>query len=67
MQSRPTTREERARHVTTMNANFALEDMHPQADDLDLQRRYVAGEISLDDMLDHTRDFARRHGQPASL
>lgn len=50
-----------------MNASFALESMRPQADDLDLQRRYIEGEISLDDMLDHARDYARRHGQPASL
>lgn len=50
-----------------MNASFALEGMQPQADDLDLQRRYVEGEISLDDMLEHARDFARRHGKPASL
>lgn len=67
MQSHPTTREQRARHVTTMNASFALEGIHPQADDLDLQRRYIAGEISLDDVLDHAREFALRHGQPASL
>lgn len=67
MQSHPTTREERARHVATMNASFALEGIQPQADDLDLQRRYIEGKISLDDMLEHARDSAHRHGKPASL
>ena len=50
-----------------MNASFSLEGMQPQADDLNLQRRYVEGEISLDDMLDHASDYARHHGKPASL
>jgi len=67
MQSRPTTREERASHVAAMNASFALEGMPPQANDLDLQRPYIEGQISLDDMLEHARDYAHRHGQPGSL
>ncbi len=67
MQSRPATREQRARHVATMNASFVLEGMHPQADDLGLQRRYIERQISLAGMLDHARDYARRHGSPTSL
>ena len=50
-----------------MNASFALEGMPPQANDLDLQRPYIEGQISLDDMLEHARDYAHRHGQPGSL
>lgn len=55
-----TTREERAHHVVQMRANFSLEDIHPQADDLELEQRYIDDKISLEDMLLHARDFARR-------
>lgn len=50
-----------------MKASFSIEGMHRQADDLDLQRRYIEGQISLDNMLEHARDCAHRHGQAGSL
>lgn len=59
MQPYQTTREERAHHVARMRANFAIEDMHAQADDLILQQRYVDGDIALADMLTHAYNFAR--------
>jgi hypothetical protein len=55
-----TTREERAVHVTRMRANFAIEDMHGQTDDLDLQQRYIDGNTTLADMLAHAHNFARQ-------
>jgi hypothetical protein len=54
-----TTREERAHHVARMRANFAIEDMRAQADDLTLQQRYIDGDIALADMLAHAYNFAR--------
>jgi len=42
-----------------MRANFAIEDMRAQADDLVLQQRYIDGDIPLADMLAHAYDFAR--------
>ena len=53
-----TTREERVRHVVRMRANLAIEDMHAQADDLDLQQRYIDGDITLADMLASAHNFA---------
>jgi hypothetical protein len=55
-----TTREERARHVAQMRANFAIEDMHAQGYDLGLQQRYIDGDIALADMLAHAHNFARQ-------
>ena len=49
---------ERARHVAQTNATFALEDMHPDADDLVIQQRYIDGTASLDDLLQYARAFA---------
>ncbi|WP_296945505.1 hypothetical protein [uncultured Massilia sp.] len=43
-----------------MRANFAIEDMHAQTDDLDLQQRYIDGDITLADMLAQAHNFARR-------
>jgi hypothetical protein len=42
-----------------MRANFAIEDMRAQADDLALQQRYIDGDIALSDMLSHAYNFAR--------
>jgi hypothetical protein len=58
------TREERARHVARMRANFAIEDMHAQADDLDLQQRYIDDDITLAEMLAHGHNFARQLAKP---
>lgn len=55
-----TTREDRAKHVAQMRANFAIEDMRPDADDLAMQQRYVEGTASLDDLLQYARSFAAR-------
>lgn len=60
MQLRPTTREERACHVAQVRANSAIEGMLPQADDIELQQRYIDGQISIDEMLQYARDFARK-------
>jgi hypothetical protein len=60
MQPYRTTREERTLHVERMRANFAIEDMHAQADDLDLQQRYIDGDIALADMLAHAHNFAHQ-------
>jgi hypothetical protein len=54
------TREERAYHVARMRANFSLEGIHPQVDDLDIEQRYIDGAVTLEDMLQHARDFANR-------
>ncbi|MGZ5199210.1 MAG: antitoxin VbhA family protein [Telluria sp.] len=62
-----TTREERAHHVAQMRASFALEGIHPQADDVDIEQRYIDAKISLDDMLQHARDFARIAATPDDL
>jgi hypothetical protein len=43
-----------------MRTNFALEGIHPQVDDLDIEQRYINGAVTLDDMLQHARDFAGR-------
>jgi len=56
-----TTKEQRRQHVATMRANFAIEDMHPDADDLALQERYIDGTASLDDLMNHARAYAARH------
>ena len=55
-----TTQEERRQHVGQMCANFAIEDMHADADDMVMQERYIAGTASLADLLQHARDFAER-------
>jgi hypothetical protein len=43
-----------------MRANFAIEDMRAQADDVVLQQRYIDGDITLADMLAHAHNFARQ-------
>jgi hypothetical protein len=44
-----------------MRANFALEDMPPDAEDLALQERYIEGTASLDDLLTYARAYASEH------
>jgi hypothetical protein len=51
------TQEQRAKHVAQMRANFGIEGMHPDADDLIWQQRYIDGAASIDDLLRHARDF----------
>lgn len=44
-----TTKAEREKHVAQMRANFAIEDMRPDADDQAMQQRYIDGTASLND------------------
>lgn len=58
-----TTKKQRQKHVSQMNANFAIEEMTPDAEDRKLQQQYIDGMITLDDMLAHAREFAARAQQ----
>ena len=53
-----TTKTEREKHVAQMRANFAIEGMQPDAEDLAMQQRYIDGTASTDDLLQHARAFA---------
>ena len=53
-----TTKAEREKHVAQMRANFAIEDMRPDADDLAMQQRYIDGTASLDNLLQYAWTFA---------
>jgi hypothetical protein len=53
-----TTQAERSKHVAQMRANFAIENMHPDADDLNMQQRYIDGTASIDDLLQYARTYA---------
>ncbi len=53
-----TTKTERAEHVRQANANQALEGLRPDAQDLEIQARYIEGTASLDDLLQHAENFA---------
>jgi hypothetical protein len=55
-----TSRHERSSHVVQMRANFSIEGMEPSADDRQLQQRYIDGTVSLEEMLQHARAYARR-------
>lgn len=52
-------REQRRQNVAVMRANFAIEGMHPNAEDLALQERYIDGTASLDDLMNHARAYCR--------
>lgn len=54
-----TSRAERSFYVAQMRANFSIEGMEPRADDLDLQQRYVRGDVGLEGMLQHAHDYVR--------
>jgi hypothetical protein len=54
-----TIKEQRRQHVATMRANFGIEDMHPTAEDLAWQERYIDGTASLDDLLNYAHTFAK--------
>lgn len=58
--------EKRRKQVYAMRVNFALEGIHPDADDLTLQEAYIMGHVSISDMLEHAREFAARHTQRAA-
>ena len=59
--------EERQKQVHAMRANFALEGIYPDAQDLAIQEAYMVGDASISDMLEHARAFAARYSQPAVL
>jgi len=49
---------ERRHHVQQMRANFALEELLPDSDDMALQSAYIAGELGLHEMWAHALAFA---------
>jgi hypothetical protein len=48
----------RQQAVDQMNANQALEGLRPDAADVAIQRRYVEGTASIENLLRHASDFA---------
>lgn len=54
-------KELRRKHVAAMRANFAIEDMYADAEDLARQEQYIDGTISLDDLMTHARAYAAQH------
>lgn len=62
-----TSREQRQRYVEQTNASMRLSGFEPDADMLELQQRYIDGEITIQDMLDWGaalgRQFQRQEGQ----
>lgn len=61
------TKAQRQRFVEQTNASMRLSGFEPGADMLALQRRYIDGEITIQDMLDWgaalSRQFQRQEGQ----
>lgn len=55
--------EKRRNQVHAMRANFALEGVYPDAEDLAMQEAYIMGHASIFDMLEHARAFAALHSQ----
>lgn len=53
--------------VQQVRANQALEGLHPDAKDLELQAGYVAGTVSIDDMLAHAREFTNQFKTKAAI
>lgn len=62
-----TTQAQRADHVRQANANQALEGLFPDANDREIQARYIAGTASLDDLLQHAKNFVTqiKNGDPS--
>lgn len=56
----------RAEAVAQANANAALEGIEPEALDLDMQARFIAGEIGIEDMLEEIRGQAVEAGKGAA-
>jgi len=53
-----TSRADRERHVSQMLANSRLEGLEPDEDHQKLLQTYIEGTASLDDLLNHARDYA---------
>lgn len=58
-----TNEEQRRKYVTNMNEALALANIFPNAEDLTLQARYIAGSASLGELLDPARAAAARAEQ----
>lgn len=54
-------KELRRKHVASVRANFAVEGMYPDPEDLALQERYIDGTVSLDDLIKHAHAYAAKH------
>lgn len=52
--------EQRQRNVDQTNANMRLSGFEPDAEMLELQHRYINGEITVQDMLDWSSAFGRK-------
>lgn len=50
--------DDRRGHVQQMHANFALEGLLPDSDDVGLQHAYIAGELTLHEMWAYALAFA---------
>lgn len=53
-----TSRADRERHVAQMLASSRLEGLEPDEDHQKLLQAYIEGTASLDDLLNHARDYA---------
>jgi hypothetical protein len=53
-----TSRADRERHVAQMLASSRLEGLEPDEDHKKLLQAYIEGTASLDDLLNHARDYA---------
>lgn len=53
----------RRKIVTQANANAALEGLTPDAQMLDMQERFIAGELDTDTMLKMVRETAEKAGE----
>lgn len=53
-----TTRDERKKSVAQMNANFAIEGLEPDPHDKALQKRYIDGKATIEDLLKHAEEAA---------
>lgn len=54
----------RRKVVKQANANSALEGLTPDAQMLDMQERFIAGELDTDTMIQMVRELAEKAGQP---
>jgi hypothetical protein len=53
-------KELRRKYVAAMRANFAIEDMYPDVEDLAQLDRYIDGTVGLDDLMNHARAYAAK-------
>lgn len=60
------TQEDRAAAVAQANASALQEGLEPDADDIALQAEYIAGNVSVDDLLSAAFKYASEHaGEPS--